>query len=190
MSEKITWSADFAPSYTPPEMLAMGCFEGKYVNNIKGVPASWKVKGKVLSKTDKPDATVNYYGVKSRMPLSHWKEKGWIKTDKNGWFEWYIHYFLGRRLGEEDTWQINRWKSFVARHNAQVHLKCKVGDKSCNTAQRQALLQFGWDSDKKFTDEEKAKNLKKLKSTTGIAVESFEPSADKPAAHKPKFSEW
>lgn len=172
MSQKNNWNPEFTPSYTPQEMLAMGVFEGKYVNGIKGVPASWKVKGKVLSKNDQPDETVNYYSVKARMPLSHWKEKGWIRTDPEGWFAWYIHYFLGRRLGEEDNWQIGRWKSFVARHNAQIQAKCKIGDKECNTRQRQALLQFAWDSDTLFSDYQKRKNLAKLGVKPAVANES------------------
>lgn len=156
------WSSEFAPSFTPQETLAMGAFEGKYVNDIKEIPQAWKVKGKVLTKADEPDPLVNYYGVKARMPLSHWKDKGWIRTDKEGWFGWYIRYFLGRRLGAEDDWQVGRWKSFVARHNAQVQAKCRAGDKTCNTRQRQALLQFAWDSDTAFTDEQKKKNLTRI----------------------------
>ena len=99
MSKK--WDSRFAPSYAPYEMLEMGVFEGKYINNIQGIPSSWKKYPKVLGIKDKPDPTLNYYGVKSRQPLSEWQKNGWIMTDKNGWFAWYIHYFLGRRLGRE-----------------------------------------------------------------------------------------
>lgn len=180
------WNPEFTPSLTPPEMLAKGVFEGKYVNGIKEVPQSWKVKGKVLTKTDEPNPEVNYYGVKARMPLSHWKEKDWIRTDKEGWFGWYIRYFLGRRLGAEDDWQVGRWKSFVARHNAQVQSKCKAGDKTCNTRQRQALLQFAWDSDTAFTDEQKKKNLARVsklaKPVTSLATEGL--------AHDPAWLKW
>lgn len=176
-----TWDPEFTPSYTPPQMLEMGVFEGKYINNIKGLPKSWYEIPKVLGKKDPPEPTVNYYKVKSRQPLSVWKKNGWIKTDKNGWFEWYCHYYLGRRLGEEDKWQIGRWKSFVARHQAQVSAKCKVGDKDCNTKQRQGLLQWAWNSDKPFTEEQRSKNLKKILSASGSKLpnssnESLPPS--------------
>ena len=80
------WQIDFGPSYTPKEMLELGVFEGKYVNNMKGIPADWKKNDKVLGPDDEPDPSVNKYGVKSRQPLSVWKKNGWIKTDPNGFF--------------------------------------------------------------------------------------------------------
>ena len=36
-----TWDPNFAPSFTPLEMLEMGVFEGKYINGIPGVPPEW-----------------------------------------------------------------------------------------------------------------------------------------------------
>jgi hypothetical protein len=80
------WQIDFGPSYTPKEMLELGVFEGKYVSNMKGIPADWKKSDKVLGPNDEPDPSVNKYGVKSRQPLSVWKKNDWIKTDPNGWF--------------------------------------------------------------------------------------------------------
>lgn len=175
------WDPEFTPSFTPEEMLKKGVFEGKYINNIKGVPAAWKKFPKVVGPNGEPDPSLNYYGVKSRQPLSEWKKKGWIMTDKNGWFEWYIKYFLGRRIEEEDTKQIKRWKSFVARHQAQVSKKCKKGDKDCNAKQRQGLLQWGWDSDTEFTEEQQKKNLTKMLKASGskvkeVSTESIPPS--------------
>lgn len=166
------WHPDFAPSYTPKEMLELGVFEGKYINNIKGLPGDWYNLPKVVGPKDPPNPELNHYGVKSRQPLSVWQENGWIKTDKNGWFEWYCHYWLGRRLGEEDEWQIKRWRSFVARHSAQVMAKCKAGDKGCNSRQRQGLLQWAWDSDKAFTPKQEAANLKRLSKSSEVSLES------------------
>ena len=145
------WSPLFGPCYTSLEMLELGVFEGKYINAVKGVPASWKKLDKVLKITDKPDPSLNRFGVKSRQPLSEWKKKGYIMTDKSGWFEWYIQYFLGRRLGKEDDTQINRWRSFVARHQGQINANCKLDDLECRERQRQGLLQWGWDSMIKYT---------------------------------------
>lgn len=163
MSSKKEWNPEFTPSYTPLEMLEMGVFEGKYINIIEGLPKAWYKLPKVLKKEEEPNVELNHFGVKSRQPLSVWKQNGWIKTDKGGWFHWYCLYFLGRRLGKEDDWQIGRWKSFVARHNAQVQSKCKKKDYKCNTRQRQGLLQWGWDSDTIFDDKQKKKNLDRLK---------------------------
>jgi hypothetical protein len=166
-----SWNPEFTPSYTPQEMLEMGVFEGKYVNNIKGIPAAWKSSKKVLGPKDEPDETINFFGVKSRQPLSVWKANGWIKTDKNGWFEWFCHYWNGRRLGDEDDWQIGRWKSFVARHMGQIRANCKLTDKNCRPVQRQGLLQWGWDSQTTFTEEQCKKNLTKILNQTGAKLE-------------------
>lgn len=172
MKNADTWDPDFYPCFTPEEMLDLGVFEGKYINNIKGIPSSWKNKPKVVGPKDEPDETLNYYGVKSRQPLSTWKENGWIKTDPNGWLEWYCHYYLGRRLGEEDKWQINRWRSFVARHMGQIKANCTLTDKDCRPVQRQGLLQWAWDSSKEFTEKQQRANLKKLGVSVKVSVES------------------
>lgn len=166
------WNEKFGPCYTPEEMLKLGVFEGKYINNIKGIPSSWKSIDKVLGLNDEPDPKLNHFGVKSRQPLSVWKENGWIKTDKNGWFEWYIHYFLGRRLGAEDSWQIGRWNSFVARHQGQIKASCTLTDKDCRPIQRQGLLQWGWDSSKLYTPEQINKNATRLSKETGSIMDS------------------
>lgn len=158
------WDASFTPSYTPLEMLKLGVFEGKYINNIKGIPSSWKSLPKVVGPKDPPNPELNKFGVKSRQPLSAWVEKGWITTDKNGWFEWYIKYSEGRRLGKEDATQIARWRSFVARHQGQIKANCEMSNDKCRPIQRQALLQWGWDSSTKYDDTQRAKNLKKFSS--------------------------
>ena len=169
---KNSWDPEFAPSYTPMEMLDKGVFEGKYINALTGLPSSWYKLPKVLGPNDEPDPTLNRFGVKSRQPLSVWKEKGWTtKLSPYGWFQWYCLYFLGRRDEKEDALQIGRWKSFVARHNAQVQAKCKKGDDDCHRKQRQALLQWAWDSDTPFTDEQRKKNLKRLQKLSEVSVE-------------------
>ncbi|NKB51662.1 MAG: hypothetical protein GKR97_05475 [Rhizobiaceae bacterium] len=136
-------TAEFAPFFTPAEMLAMGVFEGKYCNDCRGeLPQDWYRKAKISAK---PDPALNYFGVKSRQPLSHWREKGWIiGPDPRGWFQWYCRYYLGRRLVEIDAVQIKRWRSFV-RHAGQIRANCEPGDIFCRPRQRQALLQWSYD---------------------------------------------
>ena len=158
-----TWDPNFAPSYSPLEMLEMGVFEGKYINGIPGVPAEWYKLPKVLKPNDKPNPELNYYKVKSRQPLSEWQANGWIDdVDPYGWFEWYIKYFLGRRMPAIDSRQIGRWYSFVARHQAQVSHACKLTDPTCHTRQRQGLLQWAWDSTKEFTASQRNLNRKRI----------------------------
>jgi hypothetical protein len=54
---------------------------------------------------------------------------------------------MGRRIHGEDERQIKRW-CMMTRHVAQIRNKCRVGDVSCNTRQRQALLHWAYDSRK------------------------------------------
>ncbi|MBT2130251.1 hypothetical protein KKW20_03875 [Planktotalea lamellibrachiae] len=133
----------FTPFHTPPEMLAMGVFEGKYLNDCRDeFPADW-YEGAKLS--DAPNPALNYFAIKSRQPLSVWREKGWIYgPDPRGWFQWYCRYFMGRRLPQTDTTQIKRWRGF-ARHAGQIRANCDVGDIFCRPRQRQALLQWAYD---------------------------------------------
>ncbi len=133
----------FLPRFTPKEMLELGVFEGKYISDCKAeFPSSW-FDGAKLSPT--PDASLNYFGIKSRQPLEVWRKKGWIYgPDPRGWFQWYCRYFLGRRLENTDRIQISRWKGF-ARHAGQIKANCYPGDILCRPRQRQALLQWSYD---------------------------------------------
>jgi hypothetical protein len=170
--KKVTWHPEFGPAYTPEEMLEQGVFEGKYINNIRDIPASWKKLPKVVGPSEEPNVELNKFKIKSRQGLSEWKKKGWIMTDSNGWFHWYIKYYFGRRLGKEDETEIKRWKSFVARHQGQIIANCKPGDKECRPKQRQGLLQWAWDSSKPFTPEQVKRNQTKiLKGLSGVVLE-------------------
>ena len=133
----------FQPHFTPAEMLALGVFEGKYCNDCTDeLPAEWFKNAKIA---DKPDPALNCFGIKSRQPLSVWREKGWIYgPDPRGWFQWYCRYYLGRRLPEIDAIQIKRWRAF-ARHAGQISANCEPGDIFCRRRQRQGLLQWAHD---------------------------------------------
>ncbi|MGB0921303.1 MAG: hypothetical protein ACPG1C_08270 [Alphaproteobacteria bacterium] len=133
----------FAPALTPREMLELGVFEGKYLNDCRDeFPDTWYAHAK-LSNT--PDPSLNYFGIKSRQHLSVWRENGWIiGPDPRGWFQWYCRYFMGRRLAEIDAAQIKRWRGF-ARHAGQIRANCEPGDIFCRPRQRQALLQWAHD---------------------------------------------
>jgi hypothetical protein len=137
----------FTPDLTPAEMLELGVFCGKYMTDCRGeFPASWFEGARLAG--GKPDCSLNYFGVRAGSSLKVWREKGWIHPDDpRGWFQWYCRYYSGRRMGGEDTRQIGRWKAF-RRHAAQVSANCEPGDPFCRPRQRQALLQWAYDSRK------------------------------------------
>jgi hypothetical protein len=137
------FDAGFTPYFTPKQMLELGVFEGKYCNDCIGeLPEHWFEKARIA---DVADASLNHFGIKSRQPLSVWRDKGWIYgPDPRGWFQWYCRYFLGRRLPEIDAIQIKRWRGF-ARHAGQIRANCAPGDIFCRPRQRQALLQWAHD---------------------------------------------
>lgn len=173
---KKTWDPEFGPSYTPMEMLDQGIFEGIYTAAIPNIPAKYKNHKNVLKRGSKPDVSINRFKIKSRQSLKEWERKGWIMTDKLGWFEWFVKYFEGRRLGDEDQKQIKRWRSFVARHQGQITKSGQIKDLSKRTKQRQGLLQWGWDSTDKFDEEQVKRNAKRIAKSAGAVIE--EPSTE------------
>jgi len=136
---------EFKPDLSPREMLELGVFGGKYLNDTKSeYPKEWFKKAKLSSAFY--DKNLNYFKVKASQSLSIWKEKNWIyKDDPRGWFEWYCRYYMGRRIEDEDKRQIKRWK-MMKRHIAQVIKNCRKGDIFCRRVQRQALLHWAYDS--------------------------------------------
>ena len=136
---------DFAPQLTPQEMLELGVFGGLYMTDgAREFPEIWFRQAQ-LSTTGKADKTLNHFGVLASQPLAEWQRKGWIHPDDpRGWFQWYCRYYRGRRH-PDDARQIKRWRAFE-RHAAQVRKFCEPGDPFCRPRQRQALLQWAYDS--------------------------------------------
>lgn len=139
--------ADFQPELSPQEMLELGVFGGKYLTDCQAeFPASWFRRAKLSPQRNNPQ--LNYFRVRASQPLTVWQKKGWIyPADPRGWFQWYCRYYLGRRIPGEDERQIRRWKA-LERHIAQLVRHCRRGDLSCRPRQRQALLQWAYDSRK------------------------------------------
>jgi len=160
------FAAGFRPALTPAQMLFMGVFEGRYLNDCTDeFPREWflyALGAGTLS--ERADLGCNYFKVKSRQPLSTWRENDWAprrgrhvsetegrailadskqNPDERGWFQWYCRYWLGRRIPALDAVQIGRWRSFV-RHAGSVKARCARGALTCSPRERQALLQWAY----------------------------------------------
>ena len=135
----------FNPELTPKQMLDLGVFGGKYMTDCTNeFPSEWFYNAK-LSRLKK-DINLNFYKVDASSPLSIWLNKGWIyQEDPRGWFQWYCRYYMGRRIEQEDSRQIKRWKA-IKRHLGAVKKNCTEKDLDCRKKQRQALLHWAYDS--------------------------------------------
>jgi hypothetical protein len=136
----------FKPQLTPRQMIELGVFGGKYMTDcVKEFPGEWFVRAKLCR--ERHDPKLNFFGVNASQALAVWREKGWIyPEDPRGWFQWYCRYYMGRRCPDDER-QIKRWKA-MRRHIAQIKKNCQKGDLTCRPRQRQALLNWAYDSRK------------------------------------------
>ena len=126
---------DFQPMFDPYQAMKLGIFDGSYYGEGTDVTTRDFKFPVTITKT-------NFFAPNCSQSLQKWQENGWIKEpDPMGWFQWYVRYYHGRRMDGYDDWQIKRWKSFVARHSAQVR-KNGNGDLTKRLRQRQALLHW------------------------------------------------
>lgn len=160
---------NFKPDFTPIEMFWLGIFEGNYIKEYVETPQFFKfldnineeAKSADLSEDWKlwmstyfkvwnpePNKNINLFGVSCGSTLEQWQERGWIfDVDVNGWVEWYINFYYGRR-NPCDARQIVRWKSFKARHGGMLRAKCDPSELDKCLKTRQNLLQWAIDSTK------------------------------------------
>lgn len=136
--------ASFKPELTPKEMLSLGVFGGRYMTDCTSeFPSDWFENAKLCHA--RHETGLNFFKVNASMPLSVWIAKGWIyKDDPRGWFQWYCRYYMGRRCPDDER-QIKRWLA-MRRHVAQVRKGCLPNDLSCRRKQRQALMNWAYDS--------------------------------------------
>lgn len=137
---------EFKPELTPKQMLELGVFGGKYLNDCKQeFPKNWFKKAKLC--LEKHDPKLNFFKINASQPLAVWRKNGWIHPeDPRGWFQWYCRYYIGRRH-DDDSRQIKRWKA-IKRHLAQIAKNCNKFDLDCRRKQRQVLLHWAYDSRK------------------------------------------
>ena len=65
----------FRPDLTPKEMLELGVFGGKYLNDCKKeYPRDWFLKAKLSPSFYNKE--LNFFKVRASQPLAVWKEKG------------------------------------------------------------------------------------------------------------------
>jgi hypothetical protein len=135
---------DFVTSFTPLQMFEKGIFGNAYFQINTKLPTEFleglqKLGYKHLRV---PNIQANYYAIDCGSPLSWWLEKGLIhEDDPNGWVEWYIKFYYGRRH-PDDNRQIGRYKAFIARHTG-------ILQKHPNSQKtKQNLLQWAWDYSK------------------------------------------
>ena len=134
----------FTPDLTPPQMLRLGVFGGRYMADCpEEFPRSWFASARLCA--ERHDPRLNCFGVNASQSLAVWRRKRWIHPqDPRGWFQWYCRYYLGRRTAD-DARQIRRWRA-IARHVAAIRKNCEPGDLECRRRQRQAVLHWAYDS--------------------------------------------
>ena len=134
----------FQPELSPQEMLEAGIFGGNYFKkDVSEFPKKWFKNAKI--DYDQFNVSLNYFSIKSGLPMEHWLNKGWIfPEDPLGWFQWYCRFTNGRRISHIDEIQIKRWKNF-RRHVLAIEKNCEKGDLGCRRRQRQAILQWAYD---------------------------------------------
>lgn len=176
---------DFKPNLTPKQVLKMGSFGGTYFrdiqssvtgkkhsgkNAIKSFPKDWfkniDLEKKVLSQ--KYDKDVNTYKVKCGSSLESWENSNWIvKQDPYGWFQWYCHFYMGRRT-KDDQRQIDRWSKLAGPRgrfrrtlmNKIIKAGKEYNDKSVSPVIRQVLQHWGYKLSKRDLEKYKRENKK------------------------------
>lgn len=134
---------DFTPCYTPIEMFSMGIFGGAYFKLTATLPEQFIVESTGLLTSDsKENKGNNQYGVISGSTLEWWLEQNLIiRDDPNGWVEWYVKFYYGRRHYDDDR-QIKRFRAFITRHLGMLRGFEAKGKDSMKT--KQNLLQWAW----------------------------------------------
>jgi hypothetical protein len=134
---------NFTPCYTPAEMFKLGIFGGTYFKIETDLPEAFfkDTKGMLISE-NRENKNSNRYGIISGSTLEWWTAQKLIhKDDPNGWVEWYVKFYYGRRHADDDR-QIQRFRAFITRHLGMLRGFQAKGKDSIKT--KQNLLQWAW----------------------------------------------
>ncbi|TQE99426.1 MAG: hypothetical protein FKY71_08630 [Spiribacter salinus] len=121
---------DFQPFASPAALLRLGIFDGKYFDDSPLDVCGLRIESD------------NLFAPNASQTREQWRRKGWLMDeDPLGWFQWYVRFNGGRRLGAVDRWQIKRWKGFKARQGGMLRYQ-SGGDIMRGTKLRQAHLHW------------------------------------------------
>jgi hypothetical protein len=171
----------FRPNRSPEEILRGGAFGGTYFRSITSAVTNQTYDGSQVVRETLPDSwrislneatyltsskyrvEINKYGVKCGGSLGMWESSGWIAdSDPYGWFQWYCHFFQGRR-SSDDVRQIQRWMGVAGpkgRFKSQLCNKILAAnthmtDTSISPVIRQTLWHWGLELTEELLKEHK-----------------------------------
>ena len=109
---------------------------------------------------------MNTYKVKCGSSLEDWESKNWIvKQDPYGWFQWYCHFYMGRRTNDDQR-QIDRWLKLAGPNgrfrrtlmNKIIKAGKEYNDISVSPVIRQVLQHWGYKLSKRDLEKYKKEN--------------------------------
>jgi len=148
----------FLPTLTPFQILKAGVFGGTYFSHYsyrEFIPLDWHSLPTNKYTLNTQNKNVNCYGILANKSREWWEERNLInhQYDTEGWFQWYCRFYYGRRC-PDDIRQIQRWKSFKARHFARYtklitnrpgNTTTQLTDKITYPKYKQSLMQWAID---------------------------------------------
>lgn len=145
----------FKPELTPSEILSLGVWGGKKFNDsFREYPREWFLSALVANKLSvlRPLKNINEFKVFEYPGLEDWRDTDEDAPkdpeDPRGWLQWYMRFYLGRRIPNIDRRQINRWVAFNKRFKQMIESSCKEKDIKCKPKIKQAMLSWAIDSRK------------------------------------------
>ena len=161
---------EFQPNLTPRQVLQEGSFGGTYWREIDSSVVKKRLKDQhkidifdgwwkgipdnhMTRPFEQYDISVNKFKKRVGTTLEFWEEKRWIKKhDPYGWFQWYCHFYAGRRIEGEDERQIKRWKGVAGKNgrfrkrlaNMIREKQAHYNDKTISPGIRQTLQHWGY----------------------------------------------